>query len=176
MEIDGIEVKGFNVYSNEWGTFTAHDSIVAVMGNDADEAQPSPSRQGRRARKSGRLRGGASTWHLRTHGGQARMSGPPGSHASLARTGDGRQRTERTSGSPGARPPSCSSSSSRADPAGRGMLALSHEVARISGALAAGVHCVTWPADPPADVGAVADALAGLVRTSCRPSSSWTPT
>ena len=37
MEIDGIEVKGFNVYSNEWGTFTAHDSIVTVMGNDADE-------------------------------------------------------------------------------------------------------------------------------------------
>ncbi len=35
MEIAGTEVKGFNVYSNEWDTFTGYDSIVTAMGNDA---------------------------------------------------------------------------------------------------------------------------------------------
>ena len=35
MEIAGTEVKGFNVYSNEWDTFTGYDSVVTAMGNDA---------------------------------------------------------------------------------------------------------------------------------------------
>jgi mycofactocin system FadH/OYE family oxidoreductase 2 len=35
MEIAGTEVKGFNVYSNEWDTFSGYDSIVTAMGNDA---------------------------------------------------------------------------------------------------------------------------------------------
>lgn len=37
MEIAGTNVKGFNVYSNEWDTFTGHDSIVTAMGNDASD-------------------------------------------------------------------------------------------------------------------------------------------
>ena len=37
MEIDGTAVKGFNVYSNEWATIDGYDSVVAVLGNDADD-------------------------------------------------------------------------------------------------------------------------------------------
>jgi len=37
MEIAGTEVKGFNVYSNEWDAFSGYDSVVTAMGNDADE-------------------------------------------------------------------------------------------------------------------------------------------
>lgn len=33
----GLEVHGFNVYSNVWDVFSGHDSIVTVMGNDAEE-------------------------------------------------------------------------------------------------------------------------------------------
>jgi mycofactocin system FadH/OYE family oxidoreductase 2 len=35
MEIKGLEVHGFNVYSNVWDVFSGHDSIVTAMGNDA---------------------------------------------------------------------------------------------------------------------------------------------
>jgi mycofactocin system FadH/OYE family oxidoreductase 2 len=38
MEIAGTEVKGFNVYSNEWDSFAGYDSIVTAMGNDAADA------------------------------------------------------------------------------------------------------------------------------------------
>jgi mycofactocin system FadH/OYE family oxidoreductase 2 len=38
MEIAGTDVKGFNVYSNEWATFEGYDSVVTAMGNDADES------------------------------------------------------------------------------------------------------------------------------------------
>jgi mycofactocin system FadH/OYE family oxidoreductase 2 len=38
MEIAGTEVKGFNVYSNEWDSFGGYDSIVTAMGNDADDS------------------------------------------------------------------------------------------------------------------------------------------
>jgi mycofactocin system FadH/OYE family oxidoreductase 2 len=38
MEIAGTDVRGFNVYSNEWDTFTGYESIVTAMGNDADDA------------------------------------------------------------------------------------------------------------------------------------------
>jgi mycofactocin system FadH/OYE family oxidoreductase 2 len=34
----GPEVHGFNVYSNVWDVFTGWESIVTVMGNDADES------------------------------------------------------------------------------------------------------------------------------------------
>ena len=37
MEIAGTDVRGFNVYSNEWDTFTGYDSVVTAMGNDADD-------------------------------------------------------------------------------------------------------------------------------------------
>jgi len=37
MEIDGLDIKGFNVYSNEWKTFSGHDSIVLAMGNRAED-------------------------------------------------------------------------------------------------------------------------------------------
>ena len=37
MEIAGTDVRGFNVYSNEWDTFTDYDSVVTAMGNDADD-------------------------------------------------------------------------------------------------------------------------------------------
>jgi len=37
MEIDGTEVRGFNVYSNVWDVFSGYDSIVTAMGNDACE-------------------------------------------------------------------------------------------------------------------------------------------
>jgi hypothetical protein len=33
----GLEVHGFNVYSNVWDVFSGYDSIVTVMGNDADD-------------------------------------------------------------------------------------------------------------------------------------------
>jgi mycofactocin system FadH/OYE family oxidoreductase 2 len=33
----GMEVHGFNVYSNLWDVFSGYDSIVTVMGNDAEE-------------------------------------------------------------------------------------------------------------------------------------------
>jgi mycofactocin system FadH/OYE family oxidoreductase 2 len=35
MEIKGLEVHGFNVYSNVWDTVSGYDSIVTAMGNDA---------------------------------------------------------------------------------------------------------------------------------------------
>ena len=35
MEIKGLEVHGFNVYSNVWDSFSGYDSIVTAMGNDA---------------------------------------------------------------------------------------------------------------------------------------------
>jgi mycofactocin system FadH/OYE family oxidoreductase 2 len=38
MEIKGLEVHGFNVYSNEWQTFSGHDSIVLAMGNRAEDS------------------------------------------------------------------------------------------------------------------------------------------
>ena len=37
MEIKGTAVTGFNVYSNEWETIDGYDSVVAVLGNDADD-------------------------------------------------------------------------------------------------------------------------------------------
>ena len=33
----GMEVHGFNVYSNVWDVFSGYDSIVTAMGNDADD-------------------------------------------------------------------------------------------------------------------------------------------
>lgn len=38
MEICGTEVKGFNVYSNEWHVFEGYDSVVTALGNDADDS------------------------------------------------------------------------------------------------------------------------------------------
>jgi mycofactocin system FadH/OYE family oxidoreductase 2 len=38
IEIKGLEVNGFNVYSNEWHTFSGHDSIVLAMGNRVEDA------------------------------------------------------------------------------------------------------------------------------------------
>jgi mycofactocin system FadH/OYE family oxidoreductase 2 len=37
MEIKGLEVNGFNVYSNEWKTYKDHDSIVLAMGNQVED-------------------------------------------------------------------------------------------------------------------------------------------
>jgi mycofactocin system FadH/OYE family oxidoreductase 2 len=37
MEIKGLEVNGFNVYSNEWQTFSDYDSIVLAMGNRVED-------------------------------------------------------------------------------------------------------------------------------------------
>ncbi|OGO43974.1 MAG: NADH:flavin oxidoreductase [Chloroflexi bacterium RBG_16_60_22] len=37
MEIKGLEVKGFNVYSNEWQTFGGYDAIVLAMGNRVED-------------------------------------------------------------------------------------------------------------------------------------------
>jgi len=37
MEIKGLEVNGFNVYSNEWHTFSGYDSIVLAMGNRVED-------------------------------------------------------------------------------------------------------------------------------------------
>ncbi|MFC1933250.1 mycofactocin system FadH/OYE family oxidoreductase 2 [Chloroflexota bacterium] len=37
MEIKGLEVHGFNVYSNEWKTFSGYDSIVLAMGNRVED-------------------------------------------------------------------------------------------------------------------------------------------
>ena len=38
MEIKGMEVNGFNVYSNEWKTFSGYNSIVLAMGNRVEDA------------------------------------------------------------------------------------------------------------------------------------------
>jgi mycofactocin system FadH/OYE family oxidoreductase 2 len=38
MEIKGLEVNGFNVYSNEWKTFKGYDAIVLAMGNRVEDA------------------------------------------------------------------------------------------------------------------------------------------
>jgi mycofactocin system FadH/OYE family oxidoreductase 2 len=38
MEIKGLEVNGFNVYSNEWYTIGGYDSIVLAMGNRVEDA------------------------------------------------------------------------------------------------------------------------------------------
>jgi thioredoxin reductase len=38
MEIRGTEVRGFNVYSNEWGVFEGYDTVVAAMGNQVEDA------------------------------------------------------------------------------------------------------------------------------------------
>ena len=37
MEIKGLEVHGFNVYSNEWKTLSGYDSIVLAMGNRVED-------------------------------------------------------------------------------------------------------------------------------------------
>lgn len=37
MEIKGLEVHGFNVYSNEWKTYSGCDSIVLAMGNRVED-------------------------------------------------------------------------------------------------------------------------------------------
>ena len=64
------------------------------------------------------------------------------------------------------------------DPAGPAALALGAEAVRLAGALPAGLRCVTWPAEPPVALEAVADALAELAQASAYPrrSSSSTPT
>jgi len=38
MEIKGLDIHGFNVYSNVWDVIGGYDSIVTAMGNDADES------------------------------------------------------------------------------------------------------------------------------------------
>jgi mycofactocin system FadH/OYE family oxidoreductase 2 len=38
MEIKGLEVNGFNVYSNEWYTIKGYDSIVLAMGNRVEDS------------------------------------------------------------------------------------------------------------------------------------------
>jgi mycofactocin system FadH/OYE family oxidoreductase 2 len=38
MKIKGLEVNGFNVYSNEWYTIGGYDSIVLAMGNRVEDA------------------------------------------------------------------------------------------------------------------------------------------
>jgi len=37
MEIKGLDVHGFNVYSNTWDVISGYDGIVTAMGNDANE-------------------------------------------------------------------------------------------------------------------------------------------
>ncbi len=37
MEIKGLEVHGFNVYSNEWKTFNGYGTIVLAMGNRVED-------------------------------------------------------------------------------------------------------------------------------------------
>lgn len=37
MEIKGMEVNGFNVYSNEWQTFGGYDAIVLALGNRVED-------------------------------------------------------------------------------------------------------------------------------------------
>jgi len=37
MEIKGLELNGFNVYSNEWYTIGGYDSIVLAMGNRVED-------------------------------------------------------------------------------------------------------------------------------------------
>jgi NADH dehydrogenase FAD-containing subunit len=36
-EINGLEVKGLNYYSNEWMTFADNDAIVYAMGNNVED-------------------------------------------------------------------------------------------------------------------------------------------
>ncbi|MBN1191673.1 MAG: mycofactocin system FadH/OYE family oxidoreductase 2 [Dehalococcoidales bacterium] len=38
MEIKGLDVNGFYVYTNEWQTVKGHDSIVLAMGNRVEDA------------------------------------------------------------------------------------------------------------------------------------------
>jgi mycofactocin system FadH/OYE family oxidoreductase 2 len=38
MEIKGLEINGFNVYSNEWNTYKGYDSIVLAMGNRTEDS------------------------------------------------------------------------------------------------------------------------------------------
>ena len=38
MELKGLEVNGFNVYSNEWYTIGGYDSIVLAMGNCVEDS------------------------------------------------------------------------------------------------------------------------------------------
>jgi len=38
VEIKGLAVSGLNFYSNEWKTFTDHDSVVYALGNRAEDA------------------------------------------------------------------------------------------------------------------------------------------
>jgi mycofactocin system FadH/OYE family oxidoreductase 2 len=38
VEVNGLEVKGLNFYSNEWLTFSGHDSVVYALGNRAEDA------------------------------------------------------------------------------------------------------------------------------------------
>jgi mycofactocin system FadH/OYE family oxidoreductase 2 len=38
MEIKGLEVNGFNVYSNEWKIIKGYDSIVLAMGNRVEDS------------------------------------------------------------------------------------------------------------------------------------------
>lgn len=38
MEIKGLEVHGFDVYSNVWDVISGYDSIVTAMGNDVCDA------------------------------------------------------------------------------------------------------------------------------------------
>jgi pyruvate/2-oxoglutarate dehydrogenase complex dihydrolipoamide dehydrogenase (E3) component len=54
MEIKGLDVHGFNVYSNVWDVLGGYDSIVTAMGNDADESLLRP--KGQLARQAGRRR------------------------------------------------------------------------------------------------------------------------
>ena len=142
MEIAGTEVKGFNVYSNEWDTFTGYDSIVTAMGNDADDALyfalkgkvPDLVRVGR-------LRGAAPRRHGHPrglHGGQARMRRRRGAQTELLVVVE-----------PGL------------DPAAPGAAALGAEAARLAGALGRGPALPSpgRPSRPPA-LEAVADALA----------------
>ncbi len=36
-EVNGVEVKGLNFYSNEWMTFSDNDAVVYAMGNQVDD-------------------------------------------------------------------------------------------------------------------------------------------
>jgi mycofactocin system FadH/OYE family oxidoreductase 2 len=38
MEIKGLEINGFNVYSNEWYTIKGYDTIVLAMGNRVEDS------------------------------------------------------------------------------------------------------------------------------------------
>ena len=37
-KIKGLEANGFNVYSNEWQTFSGYDSIVLAAGNRVEDS------------------------------------------------------------------------------------------------------------------------------------------